>query len=121
MKILKTLLIVLPMILFVGNTSASFVNEKEAELKVKVDFHCPKGKARLEEGLMKEPGVISAIADLETKIITIKYDPAKQNQDKIVAAIEKLGHKTEFTKPETQIKSACGHGDKPKQEEEQAK
>ena len=95
--------------MFVGTTKATFVNENEAELKVKVDFHCPKGKARIEEGLMKEAGVISAVADLETKVVTIKYDPTKQNKDSLVAAIEKIGHRTEFSKTETPIKSACEH------------
>ena len=84
-------------------------SSKKETLKVKVDFHCKNGKARIEEGLNKEKGVIKAIADLETKVVTIVYDSEKTNKEKLIAAIEKIGHKTEFTKDGTKIKSACSH------------
>jgi len=88
---------------------------KSAEIKIKADFHCANGQATIEKGLVKEEGVISAIADLETKVVTIKYDAKKQNKEKLVAAIEKLGYSTEFTKDDTKIKKACSH-DQPKKE-----
>jgi len=117
MKVIKAItLIILPMILFIGCSYGSAPASVNPELKVKVDFHCPGGKARIEDGLKKVDGVISVVADLETKIVTVVYDGDKLNKDKIVEAIEKIGHRTEFSKPETTVKSACSHPQGEKEE-----
>lgn len=88
---------------------------KTEEIKIKVTFHCPNGKALLEKELIKEDGVTSAVADLETKVVTIVVDSEKQTKEKLVAAIEKIGYLTEFSKEGTEIKKACTH-DEPKTE-----
>jgi len=90
---------------------------KSEEIKIKVTFHCANGKALLEKELMKETGVTSVVADLETKVVTIAYESGKQNKEKLVAAIEKIGYTTEFTKEGTEIKKACTHGDGAKEHE----
>ena len=95
------------MVLFVTSTYAQTV--KTEEIKIKVTFHCANGKALIEKELVKEDGVSSVIADLETKVVTIQYDPAKQNKDKLVAAIEKIGYLTEYSKNDAPIKKACTH------------
>ncbi len=104
MKKIKFILFAL-LVMFVAGTYAQ--TSKTSEIKIKVAFHCANGKATLEKELIKENGVSSAVADLGTKVVTIKYDPKKQNKDKLVAAIEKIGYATEFTKDGTKIKSAC--------------
>lgn len=109
-------LLVLPMLLLLCTTvMAQTATTKEA--KIKTGFHCPNGKANIESEIVKEAGVKSVVADLETKIVTIVYDSDKTNQDKLVAAIEKLGYRTEFTADGTVIKSACTHqpGQAPKE------
>ena len=88
---------------------------KVEEIKIKVTFHCANGKALLEKELIKEDGVSSATADVETKIVTIKYDTEKQNKEKLVAAIEKIGYVTEFSKEGAEINKACSHGDAKKE------
>lgn len=93
-------------LLFTGSYAQ---NTKTEEIKIKVGFHCPNGKAMIEKELVKEDGVTSVVADLETKIVTIVYDPAKQNKDKLVAAIEKIGYTTEYTKEDTPVKKTCTH------------
>ncbi len=111
MKLLKSIAIIaLPIVLFIGCSYGNKPNvNKNGELKIKVDFHCDHGKARIEEGLKKIDGVVSVSADVKTQIVTVVYDESKLNKDKIVAAIESVGHKTEFTKPETKVKSGCSH------------
>jgi periplasmic mercuric ion binding protein len=95
------------MVVFIANTYAQDV--KTEEIKIKVTFHCANGKAMIEKELIKEDGVSSVIADLETKIVTITYDPLKQNKEKLVAAIEKIGYETEYSKKDADIKKSCTH------------
>ncbi|MBI5219927.1 MAG: heavy-metal-associated domain-containing protein [Bacteroidia bacterium] len=109
-------------ILFIAFLSVAFLltlNNKvfagnDKEIKIKTEFHCANGKATIEKEMAKVDGVKSVVADLETKVVTIKYDPAKQDKDKLAAALEKIGYKNEFTKPGTKVKSACSHGEEGK-------
>jgi copper chaperone CopZ len=112
MKKLKYVFITfLGIIYLIGLNNSVFANVDESTIKIKTEFHCNGGKTKIESEISKIDGVISVVADLETKIVTIKYDSAKLNKDKLVEAIEKTGHKTEFTKEGTKIKSDCGsHG-----------
>jgi copper chaperone CopZ len=96
--------------MFVFMVNQVSAQKKVSELKVKTEFHCAGGKATIESEIGKLQGVKSVVADLETKVVTIQYDPAKQNQESLVAAIEKTGHKTELSKPDAVIKSGCGGG-----------
>jgi len=53
---------------------------------------------------LKEQGVQKAVADLETKIVTITFDADKTNQDKLGRShVEKCG-RTEFTPAGKEIK-----------------
>lgn len=93
--------------MFVAGAYAQAV--KTEEVKIKVTFHCANGKALLEKELVKAEGVSSAVADIETKVVTIKYDANKQSKEKLVAAIEKIGYVTEFSKEGAVTKKACTH------------
>jgi copper chaperone CopZ len=79
------------------------------EEKIKTGFHCPNGKALIENELIKAVGVTSVVADLETKIVTVKYVDGKTNREELVKAIEKIGYITEDTKSSTPIMKACTH------------
>lgn len=113
MKNAKSLAIVITfLVFFLGNTFSVNAQENESEIKIKTEFHCAGGKAKIEKEVSKTEGVSSVVADLETKVITIKYDNKKQNKKKLVQAIEKTGHKTEFSKKKAKIKSSCGSSHK---------
>lgn len=104
--------LILTLAMLVSFSACSQVSQKKAELKeakIKTTFHCANGKALLEKELAKEPGVKSVVADLETKVVSISYDASVTNQDKLVAAIEKIGYYTEFTPADKQINKACSH------------
>jgi copper chaperone CopZ len=99
---------------FAGNVSAQ---DKQVikEQKIKVEFHCPNGKALIEKELIKYDGIKEVVADLETKIVTVKFVEGQTNKERIVAAIEKIGYKTEFSKEGAVINKACTH-DQPNSE-----
>ncbi len=106
MKNVKFILLAVIVVAFTGVYSQ---NTKTEILNVKVGFHCPNGKALLDKELSKLDGVVSAVADVATKIVKIEYVATKQSKESLVAAIEKIGYTTEFTKEGTEIKKACSH------------
>jgi len=97
-------------ILSAGCSMAQTAKDTET-LKVKVFFHCPNGKKLLETKLSGAEGVQSVVADLETKVVTIIYDPQLLNQEKLVDMIEQIGYYTEFSDKDKKINKACSHGD----------
>jgi copper chaperone CopZ len=104
MKNLKFFLLALTVFFITG----SFAQVAKTEtVKIKTGFHCPHGKAMLEKELLKLDGITAVTADLETQIVTIQFDVAKQNKEKLITEIEKIGFETEFTKEGTEVKKAC--------------
>jgi copper chaperone CopZ len=81
---------------------------KTATLKMKVEVHCSDCKEKVTTGLKKVDGVKTVDVDVPTKMVTITYDPAKTDKDKLVKAVENIGYRTEFTPKDAKIKSGCG-------------
>ena len=75
--------------------------------KIKVGIDCPMGKAAIEKELVKTTGVKTVVVSMDTKVATITYVDGKTNRDQLVASIEKIGYKTEFSKSTTPVKSGC--------------
>jgi len=96
-------------LVFIVNTGckSKCKNKNYSEISIKVDTLCEKGKAKIEDALSKEEGVVAVKAHLRKKFVTINYDSTKVNKDKLVADLEKLGFKTEFTKHGTIINNSC--------------
>lgn len=108
MKNIKIIVLCLLSVSFIINTACkSKTNNNYKEISIKLDFFCEHGKTIIEDALSKEDGVVSATADVKAQAVTIKYDSTKENQDKLVAALEKIGFKTEFSKPDTRLIKAC--------------
>lgn len=125
MKTNKLLITGLIALLFVLTTSITATSQEKidnAEIKITTHFHCGNGKALIEKELAKVKGVSEAVADIETKVVTIKYDTSLLNKEKLVAAIEKIGYTTEFSAKDVKINKACSHdvkdGDKPHKHKE---
>lgn len=85
--------------------------QEKSEIKIKTFFHCGNGKALIERELGKIDGINSAVADIETKVVTIQFDEKKHNKETLVAAIEKIGYYTEFSDKNKKIRKACSHDD----------
>jgi len=85
--------------------------EKVAEIltfKLKVEFHCNGGKAKIEKALKETKGVTEAVADVDTKMVSIKYQKDVVNEEMLVEIIEKVGYRTEKTDPAKKIEHKCG-------------
>jgi copper chaperone CopZ len=104
-KQLTTILTFALIMLFAGSAFAQKQVIKTEKIKVGID--CPMGKAAIEKELVKTPGVKTVEVSMETKVATITYVEGKTTKDQLVASIEKLGYKTEFSKTTTPVQSGC--------------
>ncbi len=99
---------VLLMIVFVCIAGISFAqpNQIIKEEKITVDYHCPQGMDFVKKGLMKVVGVTAVIADLETKVVSVKYVDGQTNREQLVKTIEQLGYIIEDSKPDVIIRNS---------------
>jgi copper chaperone CopZ len=104
---MKILFICLVSLFFIINTGCNTQTSPVKEIKIKLDFFCEHGKSVIEKELKAQAGIDSVNADLKTQVVIIKYDTTKFTKDKLVTTLENIGFKTEFTKPETEIKKSC--------------
>ncbi len=70
-------------------------DDKEKEVKIKTSAICGMCKARIERNLAFEKGVKESDLDVKTKIVTIKYNPAKTDVARLKANISKTGYDAE--------------------------
>jgi len=74
-------------------TYGSYSQEKkQVEIKVKTSAICIQCKERIEQGMAYEKGVRDIVLDVDSKIATITYNPAKTTPVEIRNAISKLGY-----------------------------
>lgn len=60
--------------------------------KIKTSAVCDMCKTRIEEGLFTQKGIVSAILNLETKIVTVKYRGKKITEEQIRNYISSIGY-----------------------------
>ncbi len=94
MKIVRTVYVVALVLLLAGAGNQIFAQNKAAEKTVifEVSMHCTSCKTKIERDLAFEKGVKEVKADLERKIVTVKYVDGKITEDKLADAIKKLGY-----------------------------
>lgn len=83
------------MMLGTGVAWASPRDDKEKAVKIKTSAICGMCKARIERNLAFEKGVKEATLDVTSKVVTIKYNPAKTDLTKLKANISKTGYDAE--------------------------
>ncbi|PKP04292.1 MAG: hypothetical protein CVU11_05305 [Bacteroidetes bacterium HGW-Bacteroidetes-6] len=115
---MKKLTIILTIALFAfASTGLKAQTAEDKDVKtysVKVMFHCANGKALLEQELPKKRGVVSAVANLETKIVEVKYNTSLTKPETIIEYIHQIGYLTELDPAGTTLpKKACSHDDNP--------
>lgn len=71
-----------------------FVNaqSKDAEVKIKTSAVCKMCKKTIETALSYEKGVKASSLDVNSKVVTIAYNPKKTNPDELRKAIAKTGY-----------------------------
>ena len=67
-------------------------------IKVKTSAICDQCKETIERDLSFEKGVKKSTLDLETKILTVVYNPDKTNAEKIMKAITESGYDADTLK-----------------------
>ncbi|MFP4545120.1 MAG: heavy-metal-associated domain-containing protein [Candidatus Kapaibacterium sp.] len=101
----KNSAVLLLMMLFVAAFTIDSYAGDEKEVKYQTNLHCGSCKAKIESGLKKEKGVKSASADVETKVVTVKYDDSATDNKKIQNFIAEMGYKADEVKTRTDINS----------------
>ena len=95
MKNLKTIFVSLAFLIFCTVLSKA-QTAKTATAKFKVYGNCETCKKRIEKVTKGMTGVESGVWDVNTKIFTLKYDPAKVQPKDVEAKIAQAGHDNEL-------------------------
>jgi mercuric ion binding protein len=91
MKTLKTIASSL-LIMIVMVVSTEKANAQVAEIKIKTSATCEMCKETIEKNLAFEKGVKKSVVDVDTKVVTVTYNPEKTTPEKIRIAISKIGY-----------------------------
>jgi len=82
-------------LIFIFAISLQSFAQKQSNIKqvnIKTSAVCEKCKEKIESNLSFEKGVKNVELNIETKIVTVKYNSDKTNPDNIRKAISKLGY-----------------------------
>jgi periplasmic mercuric ion binding protein len=92
-KLIGILSVMAMAIVFINPVSAQDTKKKNyEEVKIQTSAVCGMCKERIETNMAYEKGVKKVELDNETKIVTIGYDPRKNNPDQLRQAISKIGY-----------------------------
>lgn len=72
--------------------TAASQDKKNEIIKIRTSAVCSMCKDRIEGGMAFEKGVRDVVLDVETKIVTIKYNTKSTNPDELRKKISKLGY-----------------------------
>ncbi|MBQ9470419.1 MAG: cation transporter [Bacteroidales bacterium] len=74
-----------------------------------VSVHCKSCKEKIERSVAFEKGIKEINASVDERTVTVRYDAAKTDTDKIAAAIRKLGYEVALHNPKAEH-HRHGHG-----------
>ena len=90
------------------------VNAQIEKVDIKTSAICEMCKSTIERDLAFEKGVKSSNLDLETKIITVQFNPKKTDADKIRKRITQIGYNADDMKrdikPYEKLPDCCKDG-----------
>jgi len=95
-KALNYILLVAAIMLLANSFGMAQKPAKTEEIKIQTDLDCASCKKKIEDYMAFERGVTAVSADVPTKIVTIEYRPNRTDEEKLIAAIKKLGYKAEI-------------------------
>lgn len=76
-------------------------NAKSDVCKIKTNAFCNGCKTKIEGKLKKTDGVMQSSLNLSNKVVSIKYNPAETNPDKLLAQVTSLGYEANVMKSGT--------------------
>lgn len=97
MKTIKAISLAVVMLLLTVSVNAQ-TQAKPTEVKIKTSAVCGMCKKTIEKALSKETGVQKSNLNVDTKVITVQYDPKTTSPDKIRTAISKAGYDADDVK-----------------------
>lgn len=74
------------------NGAALAQKDKPQEVQIKTSSVCKMCKKTIEKAMAYEKGVESAVLAVPTQMLTVQYNPAKTNPEKIKKAVTKTGY-----------------------------
>lgn len=89
MKTIKNLFI---LTFFIFSFSANAQSKKTEELKIKTSAECGMCKKQIEKAVSFEKGVKKASLDVDSKELTVTYNPQKTSPEKIREAVCSAGY-----------------------------
>jgi periplasmic mercuric ion binding protein len=95
MKTLKKIMLLLTVTLLAASTSLAQKPSNREEVKVQTNLDCEMCKKKIEDYMAFEKGVTAIKADVPSKVVTIEYRSNRTDEDKLVAALKKLGYEAE--------------------------
>jgi mercuric ion binding protein len=89
----------LALVFFLGISTGGFsqdskqeINKDSAQVQIKTSAICGMCKNKIEHDLALEKGIKSVSLDLDTKVVTVGYNPKKTDPDQIRKAISLIGY-----------------------------
>lgn len=89
---MKTKTIVLSVIILLGLSSLFAQQSKTETIKIKTSGQCSMCKERIEKALVFEKGIKSADYDVETAVVTVKFNNTKTTPEKIKQVVVLTGY-----------------------------
>lgn len=89
---MKKALLILSIIFSYAVVNAQSFSSNSEVVKIKTSAICKMCKARIERDLSLSKGVNDAKLNLDSKVVTVAYNPAKTSKADIKAAISKIGY-----------------------------
>lgn len=90
--------------------------QSKAEVKIKTSAECDMCKKTIEKTLSFEKGVKKVECDIETKEVSVTYNPKKTSPEKIREAISKAGYDADEVKANNKayqkLPECCKKGNK---------
>jgi periplasmic mercuric ion binding protein len=109
MKIFKNL--GLTLIMFFATLSAQAQTSNEKTVQIKTSAVCGMCKKKIEKTMATEKGVNSSTLDVDSKMLTVSYDPKKTSEDKLRQAVNDTGYdaddKTATPQAYEKLSSCC--------------
>ncbi len=86
---------------FILSIEASAQTKKNEVVKIKTSAECNECKKKIESNLIYEKGVKFCKLDVESKLLTVTYNPEKISLSQLKIAVSKLGYDADEVKADS--------------------
>jgi mercuric ion binding protein len=105
-KIITAVMAIVTLSLGTWAQQSTSTNDGMETIKIKTSAVCEMCKETLEKAMAYEKGVTSSSLDVDSKILTVTYNPKKTTAEKIRLAVTKAGYDADAMPADTKAYSA---------------